>query len=99
MKSLRDHVVEHAGTRGAREKPRRSRELATEVELARLVRSLGLGAATVSLPAGNRSRRESGADEYCVPLSETANQLTAFATPLGRRASSGHIKSHVGYFG
>jgi len=52
MKRLRDHLVENASaTRGARKKPR-SRKPAVEAGEVRVIRSLGLDAATVALPAG-----------------------------------------------
>ena len=69
MKSLRDHVVENANAaRG--EKRRRNREAtaddvkpAGEAGDVREIRSLGLDAATVALPAGNRSQDAGGADK------------------------------------
>jgi hypothetical protein len=53
MKSLSDHIVENANTRGARKKLCRIREVPGEDgEAVRMISSLGLNAATVALPAG-----------------------------------------------
>jgi hypothetical protein len=53
MKTLKNHIVEDANTaRGARKKRRRGREPAADDEPVRVIRSLGLDGATVSLPAG-----------------------------------------------
>ena len=52
MKSLSDHIVENANTRGARKKLCRIREVPGEGGEAVSISSLGLDAATVALPAG-----------------------------------------------
>lgn len=53
MKTLKNHIVEDANTaRGARKKRRRGREPAADDEPVRVIRSIGLDGATVSLPAG-----------------------------------------------
>jgi hypothetical protein len=53
MKRLNDYIVENANSaRGARKHPRRDRDSAGEWSEVRVIRSFGLDAATVSLPAG-----------------------------------------------
>src|SRR5262245_22620473 len=53
MKSLKHHIVENANAaRGARKHPRRDREPVAKGEPVRVIHSLGLDGATVSLPAG-----------------------------------------------
>jgi hypothetical protein len=63
MKTLKNHIVEDANTsRGARKKRRRGREPAADDEPVRVIRSLGLDGATVSLPAA----REAGRADECL---------------------------------
>ena len=53
MKSLKHHIAENANAaRGARKNPRRDREPVAKGEPVRVIHSLGLDGATVSLPAG-----------------------------------------------
>jgi hypothetical protein len=53
MKSLKHHIVENANAaRGARKHPRRDREPVAMGVPVRVIHSLGLDGATVSLPAG-----------------------------------------------
>src|SRR5262245_65313889 len=67
MKTLRSHVIENANAnsaRGVRKKRWRDREPAAETEPVRLIRSIGLDGASVSLPANidlaTRAERKPG---------------------------------------
>jgi len=74
MKTLRSHVIENANAnsaRGVRKKRWRDREPAAETEPVRLIRSIGLDGASVSLPAN-------------IDLATRAERMNAFWRALVR---------------
>ena len=69
MKSLPEHVVENASARRTRARSRAARGIAAETGPVQLIKSLGLDAASVALPAG-------------VTLEQRAERMNRFWTAL-----------------